>query len=71
MAVKVGSSPTSSQRSVFSLLFSLIHSVGQIGISGVKSKIVGVSFADTSTRTIGVSEFVDSELFSNIEVPLL
>jgi DNA mismatch repair protein MSH2 len=31
-------------------------------------KTVGVAFADTSIRTIGVSEFVDNELFSNIEV---
>ena len=38
------------------------------GPSSIKSKSVGVAFADTSVREIGISEFVDSDLFSNIEV---
>jgi DNA mismatch repair protein MSH2 len=33
-----------------------------------KTKIVGVAFADTSVRQIGVAEFVDNDLFSNTEV---
>ncbi|KAL5514499.1 hypothetical protein ACEPAG_2588 [Sanghuangporus baumii] len=37
------------------------------GPSNAKSKTVGVAFADTSVREIGVSEFVDSDLFSNVE----
>jgi DNA mismatch repair ATPase MutS len=34
-------------------------------------KTVGIAFADTSIRTIGVSEFVDNELFSNVEVSVI
>lgn len=33
-----------------------------------KAKVVGVAFADTSIREIGVAEFVDNDLFSNTEV---
>lgn len=33
-------------------------------------KTVGVAFADTSLREMGVSEFVDNDLFSNTEVRL-
>lgn len=33
---------------------------------GVKN--VGVAFGDTSERMMGVSEFVDNDLFSNLEV---
>lgn len=33
-----------------------------------KSKAVGVAFADTSERTLGVADFVDNDLFSNTEV---
>ncbi|KDQ60242.1 hypothetical protein JAAARDRAFT_32621 [Jaapia argillacea MUCL 33604] len=32
-----------------------------------KTKLVGVAFADTNSRELGVSEFVDDELFSNVE----
>jgi len=32
------------------------------------SKLIGVAFADTSTRQLGVSEFADNDLFSNTEV---
>jgi DNA mismatch repair protein MSH2 len=35
-----------------------------------KSKTIGIAFADTSARELGVSEFVDNELFSNTEVRL-
>ena len=34
-------------------------------------KTVGVAFADTSMREMGVSEFVDNELFSNTEVRVI
>ena len=38
--------------------------------SGGKTKLktVGVAFADTSVRKLGVADFVDNELFSNTEV---
>lgn len=36
-----------------------------------KSKTIGVAFADTSTRRLGVSEFVDNDAFSNTEVNLV
>jgi DNA mismatch repair protein MSH2 len=32
-------------------------------------KIVGVAFADASVREIGVSEFIDNDVYSNFEVP--
>lgn len=38
------------------------------GSSNVKTKTVGVAFADTSIRELGVAEFVDNDLFSNTEV---
>lgn len=37
---------------------------GQAG----KVRSVGVAFADTTTRELGVSDFIDTELFSNLEV---
>jgi len=33
-----------------------------------KTKSVGIAFADTSIRELGVADFVDNELFSNTEV---
>ena len=33
-----------------------------------KAKSVGVAFADTTIRELGVSDFIDTELFSNLEV---
>ena len=33
-----------------------------------KTKAVGVAFADTSSRELGVADFVDNDLFSNTEV---
>lgn len=40
------------------------------GLSGAKAKLktVGVAFADTSVRQLGVADFVDNDLFSNTEV---
>ncbi|PPR07413.1 LOW QUALITY PROTEIN: hypothetical protein CVT26_013729 [Gymnopilus dilepis] len=35
--------------------------------SKTKLKSVGVAFADTTSRELGVSDFVDNELFSNLE----
>jgi len=32
-------------------------------------KVVGVAFADASVREIGVSEFIDNDVYSNFEVP--
>jgi hypothetical protein len=37
-------------------------------ITKFKTKSVGVAFADTSVRQIGVVQFVDNDLFSNVEV---
>jgi DNA mismatch repair protein MSH2 len=31
-------------------------------------KVVGVAFADASIREIGVSEFIDNDVYSNFEV---
>ena len=31
-------------------------------------RTVGVSFADASVRELGISEFVDNDLYSNLEV---
>ncbi|KAF8582578.1 DNA mismatch repair protein [Ramaria rubella] len=36
-----------------------------------KTKLVGIAFADTSVREIGVAEFVDNDLFSNTESLLI
>lgn len=38
--------------------------------SKAKTKTVGIAFADTNTREIGVADFVDNDLFSNVEVCL-
>ncbi|KAF5340409.1 hypothetical protein D9611_007962 [Ephemerocybe angulata] len=37
------------------------------GSGGAKVKAVGVAFADTSRRELGVADFVDNDLFSNLE----
>ncbi|KAG6888939.1 hypothetical protein C0995_004794 [Termitomyces sp. Mi166 len=36
--------------------------------SGAKLRTVGVAFADTSVRQLGVADFVDNDLFSNTEL---
>lgn len=33
--------------------------------------LVGLAFADASTRKIGVSQFLDNDLFSNAEVCII
>lgn len=38
------------------------------GAAGAKTKTIGVAFADSSLRELGVSDFVDNDLFSNTEV---
>ena len=38
------------------------------GPTNVKTKTVGVAFADTSVRELGVADYVDNDLFSNTEV---
>ncbi len=38
------------------------------GSAAVKTKAVGVAYADSSTRELGVADFVDNDLFSNTEV---
>jgi DNA mismatch repair protein MSH2 len=37
------------------------------GAGKARTKNVGVAFADTSLRQLGVSDFVDNDLFSNTE----
>jgi len=41
------------------------------GSTGPKLKTIGVAFADTSVRQLGVADFVDNDLFSNVEVLFL
>ena len=36
--------------------------------SKARTKTIGIAYADTSTREIGVADFVDNDLFSNVEV---
>lgn len=36
-----------------------------------KTKAVGIAFADTSIRELGVADFIDNDLFSNTEVRLV
>ena len=38
------------------------------GMGKTKVKAVGVAFADTSVRQLGVADFVDNDIFSNTEV---
>lgn len=37
-----------------------------VNVDGVRT--VGAAFADASSRTLGVAEFADNDLFSNVEV---
>lgn len=39
--------------------------------TGPNTRVVGVAFADATVRELGVSEFVDNELFSNLESMLI
>ncbi|EKM56548.1 uncharacterized protein PHACADRAFT_207767 [Phanerochaete carnosa HHB-10118-sp] len=39
--------------------------------ANAKTKQVGVAFADTSTRELGVADFVDNDLFSNTETLII
>ncbi|KAI0937540.1 hypothetical protein AcV7_003542 [Taiwanofungus camphoratus] len=41
------------------------------GSSKVKTKTVGIAFADTSVRELGVADFVDNDLFSNTETLII
>ncbi|RDX54685.1 DNA mismatch repair protein [Lentinus brumalis] len=41
------------------------------GSSTVKTKSVGVAYADSSTRELGVADFVDNDLFSNTETLII
>jgi DNA mismatch repair protein MSH2 len=36
--------------------------------SKAKLRSVGIAFADTTVQEIGVSDFIDNDLFSNLEV---
>lgn len=36
--------------------------------ASTKVKAVGIAFADSSRRELGVADFVDNDLFSNLEV---
>jgi DNA mismatch repair protein MSH2 len=38
------------------------------GQASSKVKVLGVAFADTSRRELGVADFLDSELYFNLEV---
>ena len=39
----------------------------KLQVSG-DQKVIGVAFADASIREIGVSEFIDNDVYSNFEV---
>ncbi|TBU61130.1 DNA mismatch repair protein [Dichomitus squalens] len=41
------------------------------GSTAVKTKAVGVAYADSSTRELGVADFVDNDLFSNTETLII
>lgn len=41
------------------------------GSSAAKTKTVGIAYADSSTRELGVADFVDNDIFSNTEVRLV
>lgn len=38
------------------------------GAAQARTKAIGVAFADTSLRELGVADFADNDLFSNTEV---
>ncbi|KAI0635322.1 DNA mismatch repair protein [Trametes polyzona] len=41
------------------------------GTSAAKTKTIGVAYADSSTRELGVADFVDNDLFSNTETLII
>ncbi|THH01168.1 hypothetical protein EW026_g1487 [Hermanssonia centrifuga] len=41
------------------------------GSSNIKTKTIGIAFADTSVRELGVADFVDNDLFSNTETLII
>ncbi|KAI1798056.1 DNA mismatch repair protein [Ganoderma leucocontextum] len=41
------------------------------GSAAVKTKAVGVAYADSSTRELGVADYVDNDLFSNTETLII
>jgi hypothetical protein len=45
-----------------------IKVTSSVGADKTKNKAVGIAFADTSVRELGVADFVDNDLFSNTEV---
>ncbi|GHJ90150.1 hypothetical protein NliqN6_6552 [Naganishia liquefaciens] len=45
----------------------LVMAVKLVLANGGTTRIVGVAFADASSRKLGVSEFLDDEMFSNLE----
>jgi DNA mismatch repair protein MSH2 len=46
----------------------LVMAVKLVLSNGGTTRTVGVAFADASARKLGVSEFLDDEMFSNLEV---
>lgn len=46
----------------------LAHTSQDTLSSTTKLRSVGVAFADTSARDLGVADFTDNDLFSNLEV---
>lgn len=42
--------------------------ISSSGVNKAKTKSVGIAFADTSVREFGVADFIDNDLFSNLEV---
>lgn len=46
----------------------LVMAVKLVLSNGGTTRTIGVAFADASARKLGVSEFLDDEMFSNLEV---
>lgn len=49
----------------------LVMAIKLVLANGGTTRIVGVAFADASSRKLGVSEFLDDEMFSNLEVRVI
>jgi DNA mismatch repair protein MSH2 len=46
----------------------VVMAIKLVSSAAAKTKTLGVAFADPSVRELGVADFVDNDLFSNMEV---
>lgn len=49
----------------------VVMAIKIVSSAAAKSKTLGVAFADPTVRELGVADFVDNDLFSNLEVCLI